>query len=89
MPYNTTAIPPRKDITGTTQLPCVYASPFTLGSSTDRHPVTRVKKIISMDQDINTCSNNAAFVITVATVRLSLLRSLREPSENNRLTRYI
>ncbi|KAB5532593.1 histone-fold-containing protein [Coniochaeta sp. 2T2.1] len=50
MPYNTTAIPPRKEITGTTQL-----------------PLTRVKKIINMDQDINTCSNNAAFVITIAT----------------------
>ncbi|OIW31801.1 hypothetical protein CONLIGDRAFT_629488 [Coniochaeta ligniaria NRRL 30616] len=50
MPYNTTAIPPRKEITGTTQL-----------------PLTRVKKIINMDQDINTCSNNAAFVITLAT----------------------
>ncbi|KAK5657768.1 hypothetical protein OQA88_2841 [Cercophora sp. LCS_1] len=50
MPYNTTAIPPRKEVTGQTQL-----------------PLTRVKKIIAVDPDINICSNNAAFVITVAT----------------------
>jgi len=29
--------------------------------------VARVKKIISADEDITNCSNNAAFVITVAT----------------------
>ncbi|KAK4234634.1 histone-fold-containing protein [Achaetomium macrosporum] len=50
MPYNTTAIPPRKEVTGQTQL-----------------PLTRVKKIIAVDPDITVCSNNAAFVITVAT----------------------
>ncbi|KAM7217073.1 Histone-fold-containing protein [Rhypophila decipiens] len=50
MPYNTTAIPPRKEVTGQTQL-----------------PLTRVKKIISVDPDVNICSNNAAFVITLAT----------------------
>jgi DNA polymerase epsilon subunit 4 len=50
MPYNTTAIPPRKEVTGQTQL-----------------PLTRVKKIIAMDPDITICSNNAAFVITLAT----------------------
>ncbi|KAL2153421.1 hypothetical protein VTH82DRAFT_4576 [Thermothelomyces myriococcoides] len=50
MPYNTTAIPPRKEVTGQTQL-----------------PLTRVKKIIAVDPDINVCSNNAAFVITLAT----------------------
>ncbi|KAK4176009.1 histone-fold-containing protein [Triangularia setosa] len=50
MPYNTTAIPPRKEVTGQTQL-----------------PLTRVKKIIAQDQDIQICSNNAAFVITLAT----------------------
>lgn len=31
-----------------------------------------------MDQDINTCSNNAAFVITIATVRLTLAHGLYE-----------
>ncbi|KAI1820819.1 hypothetical protein F4861DRAFT_36925 [Xylaria intraflava] len=51
MPYNTTAIPPRKEVTGQTQL-----------------PLSRVKKIVAQDQDINICSNNAAFVITLATV---------------------
>ncbi|KAI8960824.1 histone-fold-containing protein [Daldinia sp. FL1419] len=50
MPYNTTAIPPRKEVTGQTQL-----------------PLSRVKKIVAQDQDINICSNNAAFVITLAT----------------------
>ncbi|KAI0022307.1 histone-fold-containing protein [Xylariomycetidae sp. FL0641] len=50
MPYNTTAIPPRKEVTGQTQL-----------------PLSRVKKIIAQDEDINICSNNAAFVITLAT----------------------
>ncbi|KXX83387.1 DNA polymerase epsilon subunit C [Madurella mycetomatis] len=50
MPYNTTAIPPRKEVTGQTQL-----------------PLTRVKKIIAVDPDITVCSNNAAFVVTLAT----------------------
>ncbi|KAI1209574.1 histone-fold-containing protein [Annulohypoxylon truncatum] len=50
MPYNTTAIPPRKEVTGQTQL-----------------PLSRVKKIVAQDQDIGICSNNAAFVITLAT----------------------
>ncbi|KAI0970531.1 hypothetical protein F4678DRAFT_435587, partial [Xylaria arbuscula] len=50
MPYNTTAIPPRKEVTGQAQL-----------------PLSRVKKIIAQDQDIQVCSNNAAFVITLAT----------------------
>jgi len=50
MPYNTTAIPPRREPTGQAQL-----------------PLSRVKKIIALDQDIALCSNNAAFVITVAT----------------------
>jgi hypothetical protein len=31
-----------------------------------------VKRIISLDEDISQCSNNAAFVITVATVRTRL-----------------
>lgn len=30
--------------------------------------VSRVKKIISQDPDVNICSNNAAFVVTLATV---------------------
>ncbi|KAL7921704.1 histone-fold-containing protein [Trichoderma austrokoningii] len=49
MPYNTSAIPPRKEPTGQTQL-----------------PLSRVKKIISQDPDVQMCSNNAAFVITLA-----------------------
>ncbi|TDZ38913.1 putative transcription factor [Colletotrichum spinosum] len=50
MPYNTNAIPPRKEPTGQPAL-----------------PLARVKKIIGTDPDIGICSNNAAFVITVAT----------------------
>ncbi|GKU03499.1 histone transcription factor and archaeal histone family protein [Fusarium langsethiae] len=49
MPYNTTAIPPRKEPTGQNQL-----------------PLSRVKKIIAQDPEISLCSNNAAFVITLA-----------------------
>ncbi|KAI1431882.1 histone-fold-containing protein [Xylaria sp. CBS 124048] len=50
MPYNTTAIPPRKEVTGQALL-----------------PLSRVKKIVAQDPDIKICSNNAAFVITLAT----------------------
>jgi hypothetical protein len=32
-------------------------------------PVSRVKKIIQLDDDIVQCSNNATFVIAMATVR--------------------
>ncbi|SPN99577.1 uncharacterized protein DNG_02429 [Cephalotrichum gorgonifer] len=49
MPSNTTALPPRKEPTGQTQL-----------------PLSRVKRIIGTDPDIALCSNNAAFVITLA-----------------------
>ncbi|OAA37443.1 Histone-like transcription factor and archaeal histone family protein [Metarhizium rileyi] len=49
MPYNTAAVPPRKEPSGQTQL-----------------PLSRVKKIINQDSQIAMCSNNAAFVITLA-----------------------
>lgn len=42
--------------------------------------VARVKKIISQDDDISNCSNNAAFVITVATEMF--LQHLVEQSHN-------
>ncbi|RKU49008.1 hypothetical protein DL546_009680 [Coniochaeta pulveracea] len=67
MPYNTTAIPPRKEVTGQTQL-----------------PLTRVKKIVSMDTEINTCSNNAAFVITLATEMF--IQYLAEQAQNEAKT---
>ena len=35
--------------------------------------MARVKRILQLDEDINQCSNNAAFVITVATVCLTPL----------------
>jgi hypothetical protein len=78
MPYNTTAIPPRKEVTGQTQLPREHHSlPDRLPTFTHTLPVTRVKKIIAVDPDIAVCSNNAAFVITLATVSIFLfLRSI-------------
>lgn len=74
MPYNTTAIPPRKEVTGQTQL-----------------PLSRVKKIVAQDPDIGICSNNAAFVITLATemfiqhlasAGLNMARMERKPRRN-------
>ncbi len=32
------------------------------------HAVARVKRILALDEDIHQCSNNGAFVLTVATV---------------------
>ncbi len=66
MPYNTTAIPPRKEITGQTQLPREYFPLQLYPAVTNSLLVTRVKKIIGVDPDITICSNNAAFVITLA-----------------------
>ena len=71
MPYNTTAIPPRKEATGQTQLPRKSPSlplRFVVRIHADRpgDPVSRVKKIVNVDPDVNICSNNAAFVITLA-----------------------
>jgi len=74
MPYNTTAIPPRKEITGQAQL-----------------PLARVKKIIGLDSDIAMCSNNASFVITLATEMFiqylaeqghNVVKSERKPRKN-------
>nr|KMM65827.1 hypothetical protein CPAG_02170 [Coccidioides posadasii RMSCC 3488] len=63
MPYNTAAIPPRKEASGRTAL-----------------PLTRIKKIIHLDEDIAQCSNNAAFLIAVATEMF--IRYLAEQSYN-------
>jgi len=74
MPYNTTAIPPRKEPTGQAQL-----------------PLSRVKKIIALDRDISMCSNNAAFIITLATEMFiqylaeqghNVVKSERKPRRN-------
>lgn len=43
-------------------------------------PLARVKKIIAVDPDVGACSNNAAFVITLATEMF--LRHLVEHSYN-------
>ena len=61
------------------------AHPQDIPSSSTKHIpntslVARVKKIISQDDDINNCSNNAAFVITVATEMF--LQHLVEQSHN-------
>lgn len=74
MPYNNTAIPPPEETTGQSSLPSSWTFPDNLSPGTvltDRPPysVTRIKKIIRLDEDIVQCSNNAAFVISVATVR--------------------
>jgi hypothetical protein len=53
---------------------------LTLTAST----VTRVKKIIGMDTEINTCSNNAAFVITLATEMF--IQYLAEQAQNEAKT---
>ncbi|RMJ07462.1 hypothetical protein CDV36_012944 [Fusarium kuroshium] len=65
MPYNTTAIPPRKEPTGQTQLPRKF-HPAHLHQPQLTTTVSRVKKIIAQDPEIGICSNNAAFVITLA-----------------------
>ncbi|QGI77760.1 hypothetical protein CEK26_004534 [Fusarium fujikuroi] len=66
MPYNTTAIPPRKEPTGQNQLPRKLPIDHALQSQPNMTIVSRVKKIIAQDPDIGLCSNNAAFVITLA-----------------------
>ncbi|MCJ1357040.1 MAG: hypothetical protein MMC33_007036 [Icmadophila ericetorum] len=50
MPYNSSAITPPDEITGSAAL-----------------PLARVKKILDIDEEINKCSNTAAFAITFAT----------------------
>ncbi|KAK4544334.1 hypothetical protein LTR36_004225 [Oleoguttula mirabilis] len=54
-------------------------------------PLARVKKIINTDDDIGSCSNNAAFVITVATEMFmqhlveqayNIVKSERKPRRN-------
>ena len=58
---------------------------------TDHRTVARVKKIIGTDEDITSCSNNAAFVITVATEMFlqhlveqsyNIVKSERKPRRN-------
>lgn len=53
--------------------------------------MARVKKIINTDEDIGSCSNNAAFVITVATEMFmqhlveqayNIVKSERKPRRN-------
>lgn len=96
MPYNNTPIAPSKEITGTVSLPRMSPYALSLLSfytlfvqqTSKQHQksiinaslVARVKKIISQDDDISNCSNNAAFVITVATEMF--LQHLVEQSHN-------
>jgi len=87
MPYNTSAIQPPSEASGTTSLPRKYtthnfswakllAKPF----QSSRFQVARVKKIIHADEDIGNCSNNAAFAIAVATEMF--IRHLTEQAHN-------
>ncbi|KAH8594392.1 hypothetical protein B0O99DRAFT_513921 [Bisporella sp. PMI_857] len=80
MPYNAAPIPLENEPTGTTQLP-----------SCTNPVVARVKRIINIDQDVNTCSNQAAFVITLATEMFiqylaeaghNVVKSERKPRRN-------
>ncbi|RDL39938.1 Uncharacterized protein BP5553_04278 [Venustampulla echinocandica] len=74
MPYNTTAIPPRREPAGSTQL-----------------PLSRIKKMIALDQDIATCASSASFLITIATEMFiqymaeqghNVVKSERKPRRN-------
>lgn len=76
-------------ITG--QNPSLYHNTSIVPHLTYDYPVARVKKIISADEEIANCSNNAAFVITIATelfiqhlVRKSheIIRSEKKPRRN-------
>lgn len=92
MPYNTTPIRPRKEVTGQVQLPCKSPAPPSSHSQimmrlTRSHSVSRVKKIIAVDPDISICSNNAAFTITVATVRVHLMVHYSWPAHRTDLAR--
>ncbi|PQE17313.1 histone-like transcription factor and archaeal histone protein [Rutstroemia sp. NJR-2017a BVV2] len=60
-------------------------------TGTTQLPLSRVKKIIGVDQDIHMCSNNAAFVITLATEMFiqylaesghNVVKSERKPRRN-------
>ena len=73
MPYNTSAIPPSEEVTGHSALPRELFANFTsfLFVAHQRTVVSRVKKIIRLDDDVNGCSNNAAFLVTIAAVNIS------------------
>ena len=92
MPYNNTPIVKSKEITGTVALPRT----ITTKDGVQKHhadvlPVARVKKIINVDEDIGSCSNNAAFVITFAAEMFlqhlveqsyNIVKSERKPRRN-------
>ncbi|CZS89147.1 related to histone-like transcription factor [Rhynchosporium agropyri] len=90
MPYNTAPIPPRKEATGTTQLPRKVPRSSHHGTCSYL-PVSRVKKMIQVDGDIHACSNSASFIITVATEMFiqylaeqahNVVRSEKKPRRN-------
>lgn len=99
MPYNNTPIVPSDKATGTVNLPrMLHALSSVLHTSHFKDSklildisVARVKKIIAADDDIGNCSNNAAFVITVATELFlhhlveqsyNIVKSERKPRRN-------
>lgn len=58
------------EITGQSALPSTSQTLFVVTwKSLTVIPVSRIKKIIQLDDDIVQCSNNSTFVIAMATVR--------------------
>ena len=69
MPYNNAAIAPPEEITGQCSLPRMSSLLQTATwTDTISIEVARVKKILHIDEDTHQVSNNASFVITIATV---------------------
>ena len=76
MPYNNAAIPPPEEISGQASLPRECTSnQYSDIPNADLFTVARVKKILQIDEDTVKVSNNAAFVITIATVRIESHKS--------------
>lgn len=59
------------EITGQSALPSAFKIPKRPDCVTNGVIVSRIKKIIQLDEDIVQCSNNSTFVIAMATVRHS------------------
>jgi hypothetical protein len=77
------------EITGQSSLPSTFRTPIPYTSLANTAcSVARIKKIIQLDEDIVQCSNNATFVVAMATVRdpastpHSPINSLRNSSFN-------
>ena len=79
MPYNNAAIPPPEEITGSASLPCERLHfLYTFSTLICDNEVARVKRILQLDEEISQCSANAAFTITIATVRSQMVIKLQK-----------